>query len=147
MNLFLSFLLFFILLITLLIFLYLYRKKSAPIKYKNNEDLDLFLRDLKLYMANHHPKININYNSLEKIKNEHNLEIKEALIIENIVEQFINYNYTKKTKADIPREKYWANYLEKSLSNPKLPNDWLLRRELAWKREINVAIDAVKILS
>ena len=86
-------------------------------------------------MKHNHPKIDINYNILERIKTEHNIKIKKSLIIEDVVNQFINYSYTKKTKQGLPREKYWTNYLEKSLSNPKLPNDWLLRREFAWRRE------------
>lgn len=135
MNLILVFFLLFILLILFLLFLYFNRKKSTPIKYKNNGDLDLFLKDLKLYMSHHHPKININYNVVEKIKNESNLEIKEALIIENIVEQFISYNYIKTTQKPLPRDAYWGNYLEKSISSPKLPIDWLKRKEFAWRRD------------
>lgn len=134
MNLIISILLLFILLLSFVAFLYFYRKKTTPIKYKNNEDLDLFLRDLKLYMQHHHPKIDINYNAIEKIKNEDNLDIKEVLIIENIVEQFINFKYSKTTQKALPRDNYWANYLEKSVS-AKLPNDWLLRKEYAWRRD------------
>lgn len=135
MNLILVFTLVSIFLIILLVFLYFFRKKYTPKKYKNNDDLDLFLKDLKLYMTHHHPKININYSFIEKMRNENNLEIKEALIIENIVDQFISYNYKKTTKKGLPKENYWASYLEKSLSNPKLPNDWVLRRDFAWRRE------------
>ncbi len=134
MNLILGIFLFFILLISFLIFLYFYRRKLTSVKYKNSEDLDLFLRDLKLYMQHNHPKIDINYSILEKIKDEHNLGIKEVMIIENIVEQFINFKYSKNTQRGLPKDSYWANYLEKSMSH-KLPNDWLLRRDYAWRRD------------
>jgi 5-methylcytosine-specific restriction endonuclease McrA len=30
---------------------------------------------------------------------------------------------------------YWGNYLEKSISSPKLPIDWLQRKEFAWRRD------------
>lgn len=135
MNVILVFFLIFVVLIIFLLFLYFYRKKLNPTKYKDTEDLNLFLKDLNLYMKHHHPKIDINYNILEKIKTEHNVKIKKSLIIEDVVNQFINYSYAKKTKQGLPREKYWTNYLEKSLSNPKYPNDWLLRREFVWRRE------------
>lgn len=135
MNLILVFTLVLISLIILFIFLYFYRKKTIFIKYKNSENLDLFLKDLKLYMTHHHPKINIDYSFIEKMKNENNLEIKKTLIIENIVEQFISYNYKKTTKKGLTKENYWNNYLEKSFSSPKLPSDWLLRRDFAWRRE------------
>lgn len=130
----LIFTLVFILLIILLVFLYFYRKKPTSIKYKNTDDLDLFLRDLNLYMQHNHPKININYSFIEKMKNENNLDIKEVMIIENIVEQFINFKYSKNTQRGLPKDSYWANYLEKSISS-KLPNDWLLRRDYAWRRD------------
>ena len=35
----------------------------------------------------------------------------------------------------IPKDKLWANYMEKSVSNAKYPSDWQQRKELAWKRD------------
>ena len=87
-------------------------------------------------MQNHYPKINIDYSSIiEKTKNELNLEIRETLIVEDVVKQFFNFEYYKKTQNTIPKEKIWVNYEEKSISNPKYPNDWPLRKETAWLRD------------
>ena len=86
-------------------------------------------------MQKHHPKIDFDYSIIEKTKNEVNLKIRETLIVEDIINQFFNYDYSIKTQNDIPREKHWINYEEKSKSNPKYPSDWLLRKEFAWKRD------------
>lgn len=102
---------------------------------KNDEGFPLFLKDLKLYMLQHHPKIDIDYRIVEKTKNEENMEIRQTLIIESVIKQFFNFPYPNETQASIPREKLWINYEEKSKSNPKYPSDWALRKEFAWKRD------------
>ncbi|MDD2291663.1 MAG: HNH endonuclease signature motif containing protein [Aliarcobacter sp.] len=124
------------LIIACLIPLYIYRKKIFSAKYESGDDFSIFLKDLKLYMQNHHPKIHIDYFSIiEKTKSELNLEIRETLIVEDVVKQFFNFEYYKKTQNAIPKERIWVNYEEKSLSNPKYPNDWPLRKESAWLRD------------
>jgi hypothetical protein len=115
--------------------LYIYREKIFSKNYKNNEGFPLFLKDLKEHMSNFHPKIAINYSIIEKTANEPDLDLRETLIVENVVEQFFNYPYSKKTQNDIPREKHWINYEEKSISNTKYPSDWPLRKEFSWKRD------------
>lgn len=115
--------------------LYIYREKIFSPKYKNHGGFSLFLKDLKFYMSKHHPKININYSIVEKTKDELNMELRETIIVENVIEQFFNFPYVKNTQASFPREKQWINYEEKSKANPKYPSDWALRKEFAWKRD------------
>jgi hypothetical protein len=123
------------LMVACLIPLYIYREKFFSAKYENNDNFNVFLKDLKFYMQKHHPKIHIEYSIVDKTKNELNLTIRETLIIENIVNQFFTHEYQIKTQKGIPREKYWISYEEKSKSNPKYPNDWQIRKEFAWKRD------------
>ena len=130
-----DFIIFSSLMVACLIPLYIYREKIFSPKRVNNGGFNLFLKDLKLYMQKHHPKIDFDYSIVEKTKSEINSEIRETLIIENIVSQFFNYPYSIKTQSDIPREKHWINYEEKSKSNVKYPSDWALRKEFAWKRD------------
>ena len=93
MNVILVFFLIFVVLIIFLLFLYFYKKKLNPTKYKDTEDLNLFLKDLNLYMKHHHPKIDINYNILEKIKTaaeEHTEDISnllETLVVDETAAQ------------------------------------------------------------
>lgn len=87
-------------------------------------------------MQKNYPKINIEYSAIiEKTKNELNLGIRETLIVEDVVKQFFNFEYSKKTQNSIPKEKIWVNYEEKSVSNPKHPSDWPLRKDFAWRRD------------
>lgn len=123
------------LLIACLILLYIYREKIFSVKYKNNDEFSLFLKDLEFYMQKNHPKINLEYSIVEKTKNELNITIRETLVVEDIIKQFFNFNYLKKSQDSIPKEKLWVNYEEKSTSNSKYPSDWSLRKEASWKRD------------
>ena len=123
-----------ILLIISLLPLYIYRKKIF-VKYQSGEKFHLFVKDLKLIMNQHHPKIKIDYSIISKSENEKNIQLRETLIVENIIQQFFDYPYKKESQEMIPKDKLWANYMEKSVSNAKYPSDWQQRKELAWKRD------------
>ncbi len=124
------------LLIACLIPLYIYREKIFSAKYENNGSFTLFLKDIKSHMQNNHPKIHIEYSTIiEKTKNELSLEIRETLIVEEVVKQFFNFEYLKRTQTTVQKEKLWANYTDKSLSNSKYPSDWTQRKEAAWRRD------------
>ena len=131
----LNYIIFSSLIIACLLLLYIYKEKIFKIKSKDNEAFSLFLKDLKFYMLQHHPKIDIDYRIVEKTKNEEDMELRQTLIIESVIKQFFNFPYQNETQASIPREKLWINYEEKSKSNPKYPSDWALRKEFAWKRD------------
>lgn len=86
-------------------------------------------------MQKHHPKIPIDYSIIGKTIDEKNLKLRETLIIENVVQQFFNFDYEKNTQKSVSRDKLWATYEEKSTSNQKLPGDWIQRKELAYHRD------------
>lgn len=123
-----------ILLILALLPLYIYRKRIIS-KFKESDSFPLFVQDIKAHMSVYHPKIKINYSIIERTKNKNDPILREALIIENIVEQFFDYPYEKKTQNPVAKEKLWVNYIEKSQSNAKYPSDWIQRKELAWSRD------------
>ncbi len=134
MNLDLDFIISASLLIACIIPLYIYRRKIFPFIYKKG-DIDLFLKDLKLHMMEIHPKFNYDYSIVEKTKDEKDIRIRETLIVENIVEQYFNFEYIKKTQKTIPSDKFWKGYEEHSKSSSKLPSDWPRRKELAYTRD------------
>ena len=117
-----------------LIPLYIYRQKVFTFSYKKGP-IEFFVKDLKLYLHNEHPRIHFDYSIIEKTKNEKDIRIRETLIVENIINQFFYYEYEKKTQKGIQREKLWTSYEEKSYTNPKTPSDWKERRDLAWQRD------------
>ncbi|WP_122892743.1 HNH endonuclease [Arcobacter peruensis] len=124
------------LLIACLIPLFIYRKKVFPFVYKTGS-LEIFIKDLKIHMNDNHPKINFDYSIIKKTKDEKDIRIRETLIVEDIINQFYYFEYQKNTQNGISRDKLWKGYEEKSFSNPKTPNDWQERRELAWQRDKN----------
>lgn len=121
-------------LIAAIIPLYIYRKKVFKFAYKKG-DLNTFLKDVKLHMSKEHPKIRFEYGIVEKTKNEKDIRIRETLIVEDIISQFFNYEFIKKTQKTVSSDKLWTGYDEKSKSNTKTPNDWPQRRKLAWERD------------
>ena len=130
----LDFIIYASLLIASLLPLYIYRKRIFKAKY-SNDGFSFFIKDLKLHMSEYYPKVRIDYSIIEKTQNEQDLRVRETLIIENIIVQFFNYKYEKKTQETVPKDKLWSNYIEKSNSNPKYPNDWTQRKEISWKRD------------
>lgn len=114
--------------------LYIYRKQIFKFAYKKG-DLETFLKDLKLHMSKDHPKIRFEYGIVQKTKDEKDIRIRQTLIVEDIINQFFNYEYIKKTQKTVSSDKLWTGYKEKSKSNPKVPNDWTQRRKLAWERD------------
>lgn len=134
MRLELDFVIYACLIIATLLPLYIYRKKIFSFKYSDN-GFSFFIKDLKLHLSKYYPKINFDYSIIEKTQNEQDLKVRETLIVENIIEQFFNFDYQKKTQESVSKDKLWANYIEKSNSNSKFPNDWTQRKELVWKRD------------
>jgi hypothetical protein len=130
----LDFIIYASLIIAALLPLYIYRKKIFVAKYSDNR-LSFFIKDLKLHMSENYPKIKLDYSIIEKTQSEANLKVRETLIIESIVIQFFNYKYEKKTQGTVPKDKLWSNYVEKSNSNTKYPNDWIQRKDISWKRD------------
>lgn len=134
MNLDIEFVIYSSIIIACLIPLYVYRKKVFKFIYKTG-DISLFVNDLKIHMQKEHPKIKFDYSIIDKTKNEKDIRIRETLIVEDIINQFFSYEYTKKTQSDIDREKHWPGYVEKSKTNDKYPNDWPLRKSFVFKRD------------
>lgn len=114
--------------------LYIYREKIFAFAYKKG-DIEIFIRDIKLHMKKEHPRINFDYSIIEKTKDEKDIRIRETIIVEDIVAQYFNYDFAKRTQGTVSKDKLWTNYEEKSKSNTKSPSDWQQRRELAWNRD------------
>lgn len=119
--------------LSILAFIFFFLKKSKKLKKSDNK-FEFFLKNIQLYIKRYHPKIEINYKIVELSKDEKNLKIRQTLIIQDIVNQFYNYNFIKKSQEPIPKEKLWPTYID----NPKCssyPNDWLQRKEFAYTRD------------
>lgn len=134
MNLDENFILYSCFLLLLLVPLYIYKGK-IPFLAKN-EELGIFLKDVALYLSNNHPYISFEYNMIiEKTKQQEDIKVREGIIVDNLVIQFVKYNYILTTQDSVPLAKLWSTYNENSKSNSKYPIDWQKRKELAWNRD------------
>lgn len=124
------------LLIASLIPLYIYRREIYK-KINKKGNIKAFLKDVEIYLKSNHPRINFDFSIISKYKNEKDIHVQEALIIEDFINQFVNYEYELTTQNPVAKEKLWSSYdmNSKVVSEEKRPNDWARRKETAWNRD------------
>lgn len=110
-------------------------------------EFDMFIEILESYMKSNHPKIKIDYSVSKDFKNETNLKVKKSLMIENVVKQFLNFEYTKTTQKSIPKDKFWQGYNLNSVTSFKYPTDWLKRKEFVYRRDDRCCNRCGKVLN
>ncbi|MEA1915554.1 MAG: HNH endonuclease signature motif containing protein [Campylobacterota bacterium] len=124
------------LIVLILIPLYFYKDKILHLFYKKH-DFKQFLHNTTVYVHDHYPNINFDLNTIvKKTLDEPNDRTRAILVIENIVNQFVTYEYSSTHKPAISKELLWSNYLEycKPIKS-KLPLDWSKRKDFTWQRD------------
>lgn len=97
-----------------------------------NNDLDLLIKEIEIYITNTYPDIVFDYQKIEKIRNDQQILAKDILIIEEVVTQFATYEAQFIPKKLINKEQLWSGYEEMSVPlKDKLPKDFIKRKELA----------------
>ena len=124
------------LIIALIIPLYIYRKEIYKRVYKKGSTKG-FLKDCEIYLVSNHPNITFNFNIVSKYEDEKDIRIKETLIVEDFVNQYIEYEYELRTQRTLPKESLWGGYDANSIliKDNKRPVDWARRKEAAWNRD------------
>jgi len=124
------------LIIALIIPLYIYRKEIYKRVYKKGSTKG-FLKDCEIYLVSNHPNITFNFNIVSKYEDEKDIRIKETLIVEDFVNQYIEYEYELRTQKTLPKESLWGGYDANSIliKDNKRPVDWARRKEAAWNRD------------
>lgn len=121
--------------ILLLIPLYIYRRQVFPFIYRGG-NFKAFLINLKQYIHTNYPKINFNFDIVEKTIEEKDIPVRQMLVLENIVSQFSNFEYETQTQKSINKELLWSSYERNSKPlKEKYPNDWPRRKECVWNRD------------
>ena len=131
-----QFIIFGTIIILCLVPLYIYRKEIYNRFYKSG-DIKKFIRDVDGYLSVTYPKIRFNFDIVKKVEDEKDIRIKEILIVEDIVGQFVYHEYELYTQTSVEKDKLWNGYDSNSklLKDNKLPIDWSQRKEAAWFRE------------
>lgn len=130
-----DFVIYSLLALSLLIPVYLYRKKIFKFLYKPSNFVT-FLTELKKHLNIYHPKINMNYSIVEQTVNEQNPKTRQILVVENMLSQFCEFEMFITTQTPVDKEHLWQTYENDALpKKDKLPKDWLRRKDTAWKRD------------
>jgi len=105
-------------------------------KYFGIDELDEFIKKLQTYLKETYPKIKFDYSRLKKL-NDTNVDTLKFLIIDNLVEQYINIEFKPTTKPYLKTNKLWSSYVVYSTPSKKynLPPDWLKRKDIVYERE------------
>ncbi len=128
-----------ILIVVIFSLLYIFRKRIFKFYYKET-DFDLFIRQIKRYLQENHPKINFNYKILISSLNIENPQTRCYIIIDNLVDQFINAKInTNFIPHSISQNQLWDSYTFNAKPvGTKLPDDWAKRKMVAAQRDNNI---------
>ena len=105
---------------------------------KKDEPLDKFLVFVGLvdtYLKREHPKIKFDYSIKDELQKEDSLKVKKSLFILDMIRQFAEFPYEKKTQNSVNKEMLWSGYGANSQPNPRQPHDFSRRRELIFLRD------------
>lgn len=98
-------------------------------------DLHFLINEIKIYIKNTYPNIQIDYTKIENMKNKTQLLAEDILIIEDIVMQFATQNIEMHPKFYVSKDQLWSGYDEMSIPiRAKVPKDFIKRKELAYKK-------------
>lgn len=118
-----------------LIPLYIYREKVFKFLY-DKDDLKSFLKDFRNYTQILFPKIKFDFTKIDISDKSLSPDVQKVLIIENILIQYIEYKYIKKTQINIKKELLWGSYeLDSIPKKSSTPKDLAKRKELTLSRE------------
>ncbi len=123
-------------LIAMFAFVFTFRKKIFFFIYKET-DMELFLRQLDEKLKITYPKIKFDFKYLDKIKDEPNPDTKKYSLIDNIINQYEALDFNpKNSDKSISSNMLWSSYAfnSKNFKN-RLPEDWLLRKNLIYERD------------
>jgi hypothetical protein len=119
-----------------LLFRYRYVVKSF---FTSDDQFEIFQLNLLNILKENYPNIDFDITLLVDTKKEYQSHERRVLIVENIIDQFINYkpNFLS-SFSQIPHNMLWDNYVvnSKPIKN-KLPIDWIKRKEAIYFRDMH----------
>ena len=68
-------------------------------------------------------------------KEEDNLKVQKAMLIYEVIRQFADFKWEKRTQKSVKKDLIWSGYGINSQPNKKIPQDFLRRKELVFFRE------------
>ncbi len=113
----------------------LFKAKEEEIKELKLDKFQLFLDLVNSYLKREYPSINFDLSFYKDKKEEDNLKVQKATLIAEVIRQFADFHWEKKTQKSVKKEILWSGYGINSQPNKKIPQDFLRRKELVFFRE------------
>jgi len=123
-----------LIIVSFLLPFYIYRKRVFKFYYNKNNGA-YFLKDLQIYLKNNHPKINFDFSKIDKINKSNPANLSTLLVLENVAEQFINFEYIKRTQKAVSKDILWGSYEKESNPKNSTANNLLRRKEIVLRRD------------
>ena len=113
----------------------LFKAKEEEIKELKLDKFQLFLDLVNSYLKREYPSINFDLSFYKEKKEEDNLKVQKATLIAEVIRQFADFHWEKKTQKSVKKDLIWSGYGINSQPNKKIPQDFLRRKELVFFRE------------
>ena len=113
----------------------LFKAKEEEIKELKLDKFQLFLDLVNSYLKREYPNINFDLSFYKDKEEEDNLKVQKAMLIAEVIRQFADFHWEKKTQKSVKKDLIWSGYGINSQPNKKIPQDFLRRKELVFFRE------------
>ena len=110
----------------------LFKAKEEEIKELKLDKFQLFLDLVNSYLKREYPSINFDLSFYKDKKEEDNLKVQKATLIAEVIRQFADFHWEKKTQKSVKKEILWSGYGVNSQPSKKIPQDFLRRKELVF---------------
>ncbi|HKM19562.1 MAG TPA: HNH endonuclease [Aliarcobacter sp.] len=115
------------------------KEKDTILESEESEEkidrFQLFLNLVDIYLKREFPNISFDLFIYENEKEKENLKVQKAMVIGEIVRQFADFQWRKRTQISVKKELIWSGYGINSQPNKKIPQDFFRRKELIFFRE------------
>jgi 5-methylcytosine-specific restriction endonuclease McrA len=123
---------FFIILALIVIF-----SKTIKATFSQVDEFELFLEDVKKYLAYHYPAVKIDWNLISKGTTETDLASRQSVVVSKIIEQYTDdkTDFSAKDRS-VSTNDLWSNYvINCTVKKGSLPKDWARRKQVVYKRD------------
>ena len=113
----------------------LFKAKEEEIKELKLNKFQLFLDLVNSYLKREYPNIIFDLSLYENNEEQDNLKIQKAMLIHEVIRQFADFKWEKRTQKSVKKDLIWSGYGINSQPNKKIPQDFLSRKELVFFRD------------
>ena len=113
----------------------LFESKEEEKKELKFNRFQLFLDLVNSYLKREYPNITFDLSLYENNEEEDNLKVQKAMLIYEVIRQFADFKWEKRTQKSVKKDLIWSGYGINSQPNKKIPQDFLRRKELVFFRE------------